>query len=381
MTKLKPKARQPGVTFGKRLSGAPRKAPRALDFGAIPMAAMIGVMVICGSVVGWSLGTAFSGSADGQRMVAQSGLEEMPIASEVGGRAEERGRGIGVQLVSAAERSEQKKTMRDSWPTGLINYRDRRIEVGNLYKRNEESRHVLTNPDVGKTKGRIVLIIDDLGLNHPNTRQMLEMPGKLSLSFLPYSPRLGNYVREAKDQGHEVMVHLPMEPRGKQDPGPEALMTWHSRNEMGELIDRIVARYPHFDAINNHMGSAFSANEKSMEWMLGELRKRGYEYVDSVTSENSKGADVAKRIGMDILARDVFLDHDKPDDPNVVKRQLRELERIAKRRGVAVGIGHPYDSTIAALGPWLMTLEERGFELITVRDALGRDEIKLAEAR
>ena len=68
---------------------------------------------------------------------------------------------------------------------------------------------------------------------------------------------------------------------------------------------------------------------------------------------------------MDVLVRDVFLDNEA--DVDRVAERLAELEGIARRRGFAIGIGHPYDATTDALSAWLPTLREKGLELVPLK--------------
>jgi len=63
-------------------------------------------------------------------------------------------------------------------------------------------------------------------------------------------------------------------------------------------------------------------------------------------------------------ARDVFLDNDPSQ--KAVALKLTELENMATERGYAVGIGHPYVSTLGLLKKWLPTLASRGFVLVPV---------------
>jgi polysaccharide deacetylase 2 family uncharacterized protein YibQ len=63
-------------------------------------------------------------------------------------------------------------------------------------------------------------------------------------------------------------------------------------------------------------------------------------------------------------ARDVFIDHDESRES--VRARLDDIERIAKRVGQAVAIGHPHDRTVEALERWLPTLAERGLTLAPI---------------
>ncbi len=75
-------------------------------------------------------------------------------------------------------------------------------------------------------KPLIAIIVDDLGLNQVRARMAIGLPGPLTLAFLPYASKLPEQAASARKAGHELLVHVPMEPEGKLgDPGPQALMT------------------------------------------------------------------------------------------------------------------------------------------------------------
>ena len=52
----------------------------------------------------------------------------------------------------------------------------------------------------------------------------------------------------------------------------------------------------------------------------------------------------------------------------------------ALETGYAVAIGHPREDTLAVLGPWLASIEARGFELITVSSLLEKPASVLVQA-
>ena len=70
------------------------------------------------------------------------------------------------------------------------------------------------------------------------------------------------------------------------------------------------------------------------------------------------------------MIRDVFLDNEP--DKERIQAQLLELEKISRRRGYAIGIGHPYDATVAALSEWLDTLPDKGIVLVPLSKVQGR---------
>src|SRR5581483_2740849 len=70
----------------------------------------------------------------------------------------------------------------------------------------------------------IAIVIDDVGIDRPHSRRAWELPGPLTMSFLPYARDLHEQAKSAHAHGQELMLHLPMEPGGVADPGPNALL-------------------------------------------------------------------------------------------------------------------------------------------------------------
>ena len=211
----------------------------------------------------------------------------------------------------------------------------------------------------------IAVIMDDAGVNRRNTEKAVTLEAPLTISFLPYAPELEPLVRQARANGHEIMVHLPMEPIGPdENPGPHALWVDEGPKEILRRLDWNLARFDGYVGVNNHMGSRFSADRPAMATVLKELRRRGLLFVDSRTTSRTVGANEARELGVPYTERDVFLDNN--EDPAAIRIQLKKLEHIARERGQAVAIGHPYDSTIAVLRTWLANVDKRGFDVVPV---------------
>lgn len=211
---------------------------------------------------------------------------------------------------------------------------------------------------------RIVVVIDDLGLNRPATRRTLALPGPLTLSFMTYADGLADFSEAAGAAGHEVMLHLPMEPSNHLDPGPRALLLSDAKAKQRANLRWSLDRLEGYVGVNNHMGSAFTADEPGMRLVMAELRRRGLLFLDSRTSAETKGPILAEELGVPLAERHVFLDHEVSRD--FIRQQLAETESIARRDGVAIAIGHPYAETLDALAAWLPDLAERGFQLVPV---------------
>ncbi|MGE3624123.1 MAG: divergent polysaccharide deacetylase family protein, partial [Bdellovibrionales bacterium] len=217
-------------------------------------------------------------------------------------------------------------------------------------------------------KPQIAIVIDDMGLSQSGSRRAINLPGFVTLSFLPYAERLEEQAAAAQDKGHELMLHMPMEPVGPQHPGPGGLFVNQSADEIRRRFVRALDSFEGFDGMNNHMGSKFTAYAPGMEIVMEEIDRRRLFYLDSRTGPKSVGEAVARRHGLPVLGRDVFLDDSL--SPHAVRAQLDATERVARRKGYAIAIGHPHDVTLAALESWIPDAERRGFVFVPVRELL-----------
>jgi polysaccharide deacetylase 2 family uncharacterized protein YibQ len=212
---------------------------------------------------------------------------------------------------------------------------------------------------------KVVVLIDDVGPDRLGAARALALPPPLTLSILPYAERAAADAAAARARGHEVMLHLPMEPvDAHENPGPQALLVSLSRDEMRRRIAWNLDRFDGYVAVNNHMGSRATADAALMQSVMAALSERGLAWVDSRTSPRTVGALAAHAAGLPALSRDVFLDNDQSRD--AVDAQLALLARLAQQRGHAIGIGHPHAVTLAALGDWLPTLAARRVALVPV---------------
>lgn len=222
-------------------------------------------------------------------------------------------------------------------------------------------------PPVG-AHPKIALVIDDAGIDVHGTQRAVALPSAVTLSFLPYARHLQDLTRSAREAGHELLLHMPMEPVGHDDPGPNALTVGLPTEDIRARLQGALASFIGFDGVNNHMGSKFTANTEGMAVVIEELKGRGLFFLDSRTTAKSVGETLAREQGLPTIARDVFLDDS--EDAAAVHKQLEATERVAMRKGLAVAIGHPHSVTLDALEQWLPTLQARGFELVPLNSVV-----------
>ncbi len=220
---------------------------------------------------------------------------------------------------------------------------------------------------------RIALVIDDLGRRPSDVSRMEALAVDWTAAVLPFESRTAEVVADLRAAGVEFLCHLPMEPRsatGEADPGPGALRAGMTADELARATRDALAAVPGALGVNNHMGSALSADRASMVPILGEIASRGLFFVDSRTSAESVGFRLALELGVPTAERQVFLDADPAAD--AVAEQFHRLLDVARTRGAALAIGHPREVTFATLEREIPKALAAGFEFVPASYLLER---------
>lgn len=227
--------------------------------------------------------------------------------------------------------------------------------------------HRAQRPPIQRYAGapRIVVVIDDVGPSIARARQAIALPAPVTLAMLPYAQGVADLAQAASARGHELLVHVPMQPSYGANPGPQALLLDQTPEERQRLLQWNLAQFSGYVGINNHMGSQFTEDSAALRPVIETVRAANLLFLDSRTTVHTAGCTLASELAVPFAERDVFLDNHRNAD--YLALQLAQVEAIARRRGLAVAIGHPHEVTLAALAAWLPRLDARGFALTSVR--------------
>jgi polysaccharide deacetylase 2 family uncharacterized protein YibQ len=217
---------------------------------------------------------------------------------------------------------------------------------------------------------RVAIIIDDLGYHLANGKRALDLPGPVAFSFLPGGPRSKRLAEQAHALGKDILLHLPLQAHGDDSRAEPAEMHIDmSRTRIGAVFDEALAAVPHVIGINSHRGSLLTRHPGHMQWLMEEINERdGLFFIDSFTHHRSVALQIARENGVTAIRRDVFLDPDT--SPETVAREFERMKKLARERGHAVAIGHPYPATLDLLEQQIPRLEEEGFKLVPIRELL-----------
>ncbi len=224
------------------------------------------------------------------------------------------------------------------------------------------------------SRPRIAIIIDDLGYERVSGERAIDLPGPLAFAVLPGTPRASYLAKRAHSTGKEVLLHLPLQAEKRLDPAePGSLLLDMSRSQFVAALQENIHAVPHISGINTHRGSLLTRHPGHMDWLMEEILDRGDLYfIDSYTTAESVALQVAREHGVPSVRRDVFLDHDP--SPLTLKHEFARLKKIARSQGFAVGIGHPYPSTLEFLESALPLLDAEGFELTGIGELIAAED-------
>jgi len=196
---------------------------------------------------------------------------------------------------------------------------------------------------------KVAIIIDDVGYDDNLDRRAATIPFPLTFSVLPGLDSSAASAARLREAGCEIMLHLPMEPEDYplNNPGPGALFTFMSPEEIRDTIRQDIRSVPGATGVNNHMGSLFTVREDLLGVVFEELRHHDFFFVDSRTTTATVARTVARRFGVKTGRRSVFLDNS--DEPAAIRAQLDQLFRVALRDGAAIGIAHYRGGTLDVL--------------------------------
>ena len=216
------------------------------------------------------------------------------------------------------------------------------------------SRPVGSPPGAKPGAPRIALVVSGLGIGASVTTDALrKLPGTVTLAFAPYGSDLARQVARARDNGHEVLLQIPMEPIDypENDPGPHTLLTSIEAKDNLERLHWLMSRFQGYVGLVNVMGGRFTASEQSLAVVLREAAIRGLLYLDDGSSRRSMANQIAGANNLAFAKADLVID--QVPTPSEVDRALGRLETAARARGVAIGVAGPLPVSIDRIAQWI----------------------------
>ncbi len=215
-------------------------------------------------------------------------------------------------------------------------------------------------------KGKIAIVLDDWGYHadSPNTLNAKLYP--VTAAVIPNLNHTHSVVEQLHENGYEIILHLPMQPTEKMNLEPDTVTVDLSEGEIKRIVDQDLTGISYAKGINNHMGSQATSDLRTMVPIFKELSRKHLYFLDSFTSSDSVCEDLAQKLKVAFVKRDVFIDNES--DPEYIRGQIAKLKSLASARGWAIGIGHDRKNTLDVLREELPKIINEGYELVYVSE-------------
>jgi polysaccharide deacetylase 2 family uncharacterized protein YibQ len=222
-------------------------------------------------------------------------------------------------------------------------------------------------PWSGARGTRIAIVVGGLGLSQSGTQRALDtLPEDITLAFAANGNSLFRWMPVARKGGHEILLQVPLEPFDypDNDPGRLTLVSSDSAATNLKRLHEAMGRMTNYTGIMNYLGGRFLADSEALEPVMQDISNRGLLFLDDGSSAQSLSATYAKAFGSPHAFADVVLDQEV-SKASVLKK-LDELERIALRKGQAIGVASAFDESVDAVTEWAREAQGRGIEIVGV---------------
>lgn len=234
---------------------------------------------------------------------------------------------------------------------------------------------------------RVAVLVNGMGLSDGITAEAIKgLPAPISVAYGAYGRNLQDWVTQARGDGHEVLLQIPLEPPDypKTDPGPHTLLTTLPPEENIKRLQWLMSRFTGYVGITNHMGAKFEATSDALVPVMEELKARGLLFLDDGTARTAKletasaagqipdelkgpaAEKAARALGLDFAIADIQIDA----VPGDIAKALARLEALAIQQGSAIGVASAKPDTVKQIAAWAEQLPGKGIVLIPVSAAV-----------
>ena len=218
-----------------------------------------------------------------------------------------------------------------------------------------------------KNSAQLIFVFDDGGQNLKQLKPFLDLPFPITVAVLPQLAHSADAAKQVRSSGNEVILHQPMQSVNKNiNPGPGAITPDMTEDEIISTLFTNINEIGPVAGLNNHEGSAITADAEKMAVVLKIASENGIYFLDSRTNAQTQVPYVAKELGYTYYERNIFLDNEK-----TTENALAELEKglaIANKNGSVIMIGHIWSADFlpAFLQDVYPELKAQGYTFQTV---------------
>ena len=218
---------------------------------------------------------------------------------------------------------------------------------------------------------RVAVIVGGLGLSQTGTQAAIrDLPSSISLGFSPFGNSLQRWMQNARREGHEVVLQLPMEPLGYPtiNPGPRTLVSGVEQGQNLMNLRWALGRMTNYPVVMNYLGAGFTSKPAVLRPVLKEIRDRGLGYIDDGSASASEAIRLSQDLRLPHASGNIIIDADR--DKDRMRNNLKALESLAKARGYAIATASAFPETVDVIKEWAADADKRDIIIVPVSNLL-----------
>ncbi len=220
---------------------------------------------------------------------------------------------------------------------------------------------------------QLIFVFDDGGQNLSHLAPFLKLPFPVTVAVLPQIAHSKESAAQVRASGNELILHQPMQSvNASVNPGPGAIKPDMTEEQIKSLLFQNITEIGPIAGLNNHEGSAITADAEKMATVLQFASQEGIYFLDSRTNVETKVPYVARELGYSYYERNIFLDNEKTKE-NALKELKKGLD-LANKNGSVIMIGHIWSADFlpAFLQEAYPELKAQGYTFSTVSKSKAR---------
>ncbi|NRB29489.1 MAG: divergent polysaccharide deacetylase family protein [Rhizobiaceae bacterium] len=218
---------------------------------------------------------------------------------------------------------------------------------------------------------RVAIVVGGLGLSQTGTQAAIrDLPSSISLGFSPFGNSLQRWMQNARREGHEVVLQLPMEPLGYPtiNPGPRTLISGVEQGQNLMNLRWALGRMTNYPVVMNYLGAGFTSKPNALRPVLKEIRDRGLGYIDDGSASASEAIRLSQDLRLPHASGNIIVDSDR--DKDRMRNNLKALESLAKARGYAIATASAFPESVEVIKEWAQDAEKRDIIIVPVSNLL-----------
>ncbi len=261
-----------------------------------------------------------------------------------------------------------------SGPSRLINQPDPSIieksafgQIPKISSSGERPMDIYARKIAPTASIRIAIVIGGLGLSQSGSKSAIErLPADVTLAFAPYGNSIRRWMQKARNDGHELLMQVPMEPIGypQINPGKNTLHTATTPEENIKSLHWTMGRMTNYVGMMNYLGAKLNADPDALYAPLSEIANRGLLYLDDGSAFSSTAGKVAKQVSLPFVQGNIIIDDGRT--ARDIDKNLAALEKLARRNGKAVGIASAFPLSVRQITSWIKKARKRGIEFVPI---------------